>query len=102
MSGFDDTDENIIDRLNECADLDAAEGGEPSVVALTRESAVVIENLTSLINRLCRQLNRIDPGNDVAVKAAEYMHRSNLLGVSLRRDDEGIAMVMDMVRNQES
>ena len=63
------------------------------------EAADVIENLTALINRLCRQLNRVAPNNDVAVKAAEYMHRNNLLGTSLRRDDEGVGMVMDMIRN---
>ena len=63
------------------------------------EAADVIENLTALINRLCRQLNRVAPNNDVAVKAAEYLHRNNLLGTSLRRDDEGVGMVMDMIRN---
>lgn len=63
------------------------------------EAADEIENLAALINRLCRQLNRVAPNNDVAVKAAEYMHRNNLLGTSLRRDDEGVGMVMDMVRN---
>jgi len=63
------------------------------------EAADVIENLAALINRLCRQLNRVAPNNDVTVKAAEYMHRNNLLGTSLRRDDEGVGMVMDMIRN---
>ena len=63
------------------------------------EAADVIENLTALINRLCRQLNRVVPNNDVTAKAAEYMHRNNLLGTSLRRDDEGVGMVMDMIRN---
>lgn len=63
------------------------------------EAADVIENLATLINRLCRQLNRVAPNNDVAVTAAEYMHRNNLLGTSLRRDDEGVGMVMDMIRS---
>jgi hypothetical protein len=63
------------------------------------EAADVIENLAALINRLCRQLNRVAPNNDVTVKAAEYMYRNNLLGTSLRRDDEGVGMVMDTIRN---
>ena len=68
-------------------------------IAVNHEAADVIENLATLINRLCRQLNRVAPNNDVAVKAAEYMHRNNLLGTSLRRDDEGLGMMMDMIRN---
>jgi hypothetical protein len=66
------------------------------------EAADVIENLAALINRLCRQLNRVSPNNDVAVKAAEYMYRNNLLGTSLQRDDEGVGMVMDTIRNAGS
>ena len=65
------------------------------------EAADVIENLTALINRLCRQINKVSPRNDVAVKAAQYMHRNNLMMVSLLRDDEGVAMVMDMIRNTD-
>jgi len=61
------------------------------------DAADVIESLAELINRLCRQLNRVSPNNDVAIKAAEYMHRNNLS--SIRCDDEGIGMMMDMIRN---
>jgi len=57
-----------------------------------------VENLAALVNRLCRQLNKVSPGNDVAVKAAEYIHRNNLHGTSLRRDEEGVEMLIDMVK----
>ena len=56
-----------------------------------------IENLAALVNRLCRQINKGSAANDVAVKAAEYMHRNNLLSTSLMRDDEGVAKLLDMV-----
>ena len=56
-----------------------------------------IENLAALVNRLCRQINKGSAANDVAVKAAEYMHRNNLLSTSLLRDDEGVGKLLDMV-----
>lgn len=42
---FADRAVDIVERLRECADLDAAEGGEPGAVAMTREAAEMIERL---------------------------------------------------------
>lgn len=42
---FADKTIDLLERLRECADLDAAEGGEPGVVAMTREAADMIERL---------------------------------------------------------
>lgn len=87
---------NVVEQLRKLS------AENPSPRDCIDEAADVIENLAALVNRLCRQLNRVAPSNDVAVKAAEYMHRNNLLGTSLRRDDEGVGMVMDMIRNAGS
>lgn len=45
MSFAADKTVDLVERLRECADLDAAEGGEPGVVAMTREAADMIERL---------------------------------------------------------
>lgn len=63
------------------------------------EAADVIENLAALVNRLCRQINKVSPRNDVASKAADYMHRNGLTMISLQRDEEGLAKLVDMVMN---
>ena len=44
-SGFDDKTIPLPERLRECAELDAAEGCEPSVVAMMLEAADEIEKL---------------------------------------------------------
>ena len=82
---------NIVERLR------YAEKRAPNYGNEMLEAADVIENLTALVNRLCRQINLVDPRNDVAFKAADYMHRNNLTGISLQRDDEGIGKLVDMV-----
>jgi hypothetical protein len=61
-----------------------------------------IENLAALVNRLCRQINKGSVANDVAVKAAEYMYRNNLLSTSLLRDDEGVGKLLDMVNPRKT
>lgn len=65
------------------------------------EAADVIENLAALVNRLCRQINKVAPHNDVAIKASAYMYQNNLIGTSLRKDDEGLAKLVDMVTGQK-
>ena len=42
---FSDKTVELVERLRECADLDAAEGGERGVAAMTREAADMIERL---------------------------------------------------------
>lgn len=65
---FADKTIDIVDRLRECADLDAAEGGEPSVVALTREAADTIERLRAELAEVC--------GNDSARYAASMIRNA--------------------------
>ncbi len=87
---------NVVEQLRKLS------AENPSPRDCIDEAADGIENLAAWVNRLGRQLNRVAPSNDVAAKAAEYMYRNNLLGVSLRCDDEGVGMVMDMIRNAGS
>lgn len=56
-----------------------------------------IENLTALINKLCRQVNKFDPANSAASEAATYMMRNNLLGTSLQNDEEGVAILDEVI-----
>lgn len=44
---FDDNTIDIVERLNECADLDEAEGATLAVVHMTREAAETIKHLRS-------------------------------------------------------
>ena len=65
---FSDTAVDLVDRLRECADLDAAEGGEPSVVAMTREAA-------DMIDRLRNELAEVY-GNDSARDAVAMLRNA--------------------------
>lgn len=61
-----------------------------------------VENLAALVNRLCRQVNRFDSGNAVAVAASKYICDNDLIGTSLRKDDEGIQKIIDMVKENSN
>lgn len=61
-----------------------------------------VENLAALVNRLCRQVNRFDSGNKVAVAASKYICDNDLIGTSLRKDDEGIQKIIDMVKENSN
>lgn len=52
MSGFDDTDIDIVERLSECANIDEAEGATMEVVRMTREAANVIRELRKRVAEL--------------------------------------------------
>ena len=102
--------EKEIDRLKAMCAEQAIEGYKAdqtellgqqcSDKLLLDEKNSQIENLSAFINRLCRQVNKFDPGNKVTVAAAQYMHDKNLLGTSLRKDDEGIAMLLAKLKNR--
>jgi hypothetical protein len=47
---------DLITRLRENADLDAAEGGNPEVIALELEAADVIERLTAQLRECAETL----------------------------------------------
>ena len=61
-----------------------------------------VENLAALVNRLCRQVNRFDSGNAVAVAASKYICDNDLIGTSLRKDDEGIQKIIDMAKENSN
>jgi len=56
-----------------------------------------VENLATLVNRLCRKLSKVDPTDTVRISASDYLYRHNLIGTSLRKDDEGIEVLLDII-----
>ena len=57
---FADKTVELVERLRECADLDAAEGGEPGVVAMTREAADMIERLLDELDEVYGNASALD------------------------------------------
>ena len=57
---FADKTVDLVERLRDCADLDAAEGGEPGVVAMTREAADMIERLRAEVEMLREDAERLE------------------------------------------
>ena len=47
----------------------------------------LINDLTALVVRLTRRLNRIDPETKTADEAMDFLKRKNLLGSPLREDN---------------
>lgn len=77
--------------------LGVSEGTATSACAAQLQDQV--ENLAALVNRLCRQVNKFDSGNAVAVAASKYIFDNDLIKTSLRKDDEGIRKIIDMVNS---
>jgi hypothetical protein len=72
---FADKTVDLVERLRECADLDAAEGGEPGVVAMTREAADMIERLRAELAELYSSDSARDAGS---IRTAAARGGSNL------------------------
>lgn len=48
---------DIVERLRECVEIDAAEGGDPNVVAMIEEAADEIERLQKTLVQYANPLN---------------------------------------------
>lgn len=79
---------------------DSADPAQPAA-ACAAQLQNQVENLAALVNRLCRQVNKFDSGNAVAIAASKYIFDNDLIGTSLRKDDEGIQKIIDMVNKYE-
>lgn len=77
------TDENpdgLADAVNELIDQAVESSAEKSLAA--DQLLDIQENLVMLIRRLCRALEKKDPGNKVANQAMGYLQRKNLVNSS--------------------